>query len=39
MTVLLNGRSSGEGRVSLDRLLAEADFVSLHCPLTRRPAA
>lgn len=34
MPVLLNGRSSGEGRVPLDRLLAEADFVSLHCPLT-----
>ena len=34
MKVLLNGRRPGEGRVPLDRLLAEADFVSLHCPLT-----
>ena len=34
MTVLLNGRRQAEGRVPLDRLLAESDFVSLHCPLT-----
>lgn len=34
MTVLLSGRRSGEGRVPLEQLLAESDFVSLHPPLT-----
>jgi len=38
MTVLYTGGGPGPdsiSRVPLDRLLAEADFVSLHCPLTR----
>ena len=33
MKVIHTGRVSG---VPLERLLAESDFVSLHCPLTRR---
>ncbi len=33
MEVLLNGRSPGPGRVSLDELLRRSDFVSLHPPL------
>ncbi|MDX9768672.1 MAG: NAD(P)-dependent oxidoreductase, partial [Ectothiorhodospiraceae bacterium] len=32
----LSGASHGQGRLPLDRLLAEADVVSLHCPLTER---
>ncbi len=36
MEVMLNGRSSGPGRVGLGELLARADFVSLHCPLDER---
>jgi glyoxylate reductase len=38
MTVLYTGGAPGSdsvSRVPLDRLLAESDFVSLHCPLTR----
>jgi glyoxylate reductase len=34
MRVLLSGREPGPDRVPLERLLAEADFVSLHAPLT-----
>ncbi len=34
MKVLLHGRESKPGRVALETLLAEADFLSLHCPLT-----
>ena len=37
MRVIIANRSGGEriaGRVDLDRLLAESDVVSLHCPLT-----
>lgn len=34
MTVLLNGREPGPGRVSLERVLVESDFISLHAPLT-----
>lgn len=34
MEVLLSGRRQKRGRVPLDRLLAESDFVSLHLPLT-----
>jgi len=34
MRVLRSGRTPGPGRVTLDELLAESDFVSLHCPLT-----
>lgn len=30
----LSGKGGGDGRVSLEQLLAEADVVSLHCPLT-----
>jgi len=33
MRVLLNGRTPGDGRVSLEELLGGSDFVSLHCPL------
>ena len=33
MRVLLNGRTPGDGRVSLEELLDGSDFVSLHCPL------
>ena len=38
MRVLLAQRAGGgaqEGRIPLQRLLAESDFVSLHCPLLR----
>jgi len=28
------GATSGEGRISLDRLFSQADVISLHCPLT-----
>ncbi|MEZ5154487.1 MAG: D-glycerate dehydrogenase [Solirubrobacterales bacterium] len=34
MRVLRTGREPGPGRVPLGELLAESDFVSLHCPLT-----
>ncbi len=34
MRVLLHGREPRPGRVPLEALLAEADFLSLHCPLT-----
>lgn len=34
MRMLRSGRTPGPGRVTLDHLLAESDFVSLHCPLT-----
>ena len=32
----LAGSDANDGRVPLDQLLAEADVVSLHCPLTER---
>jgi lactate dehydrogenase-like 2-hydroxyacid dehydrogenase len=34
MRILRSGATPGDGRVPLDRLLAESDVVSLHCPLT-----
>jgi glyoxylate reductase len=34
MRVLLSGREGKPGLEPLERLLAEADFLSLHCPLT-----
>lgn len=34
MKILRSGQSEGQGRVPLERLLAESDVVSLHCPLT-----
>jgi len=34
MEVVLHGREPRPGQVDLDRLLAESDIVSLHCPLT-----
>ncbi|KAA0267039.1 MAG: D-glycerate dehydrogenase, partial [Acidobacteria bacterium] len=34
MRILRSGRSPGPDRVPLGELLAESDFVSLHCPLT-----
>jgi glyoxylate reductase len=34
MGVLFAGRRAGDGLEPLERLLAEADFLSLHCPLT-----
>jgi len=34
MRVLLNGRTPADGRVSLEELLRESDYVSVHCPLT-----
>jgi glyoxylate reductase len=34
MRVLFAGRRAGDGLEPLERLLAEADFLSLHCPLT-----
>ena len=34
MNLLLNGRGPASWRVSLDQVLAESDFVSLHAPLS-----
>jgi glyoxylate reductase len=34
MNLLLNGRGPASWRVSLERVLAESDFVSLHAPLS-----
>lgn len=34
MKVLYHNRSEVEGGVTLERLLSESDFVTLHCPLT-----
>ena len=34
MRVMFAGRRAGDGLEPLERLLAEADFLSLHCPLT-----
>lgn len=36
MKVLVNNRTPFEGSVSLEKLLSEADVVSLHCPLTEQ---
>jgi glyoxylate reductase len=36
MRILRSGRLAGAGRVGLAQLLAEADVVSLHCPLTEQ---
>lgn len=36
MKVLINNRTPFEGSVSLEKLLSEADVVSLHCPLTEQ---
>lgn len=36
MRVLLSGRSTGDGLEPLEHLLEQADFLSLHCPLSEQ---
>lgn len=35
MNVLMTGKTEQKGRVPLEKLLAESDIISLHCPLTK----